>query len=71
MDPRQFLQPGDVVRCEIDGLGHIGLQMGPDGDKNQMRYYNGFTEHSSSDLTPACTQRTQKREFARSLSHQH
>lgn len=23
MDPRQFLQPGDVVRCEIDGLGHI------------------------------------------------
>lgn len=23
MDPRQFLQAGDVVRCEIDGLGHI------------------------------------------------
>lgn len=23
MDPRQFLQQGDVVRCEIDGLGHI------------------------------------------------
>ena len=23
MDPRQFLQPGDVVRCEIDGLGAI------------------------------------------------
>lgn len=23
MDPRQFLQPGDVVRCEIDGLGSI------------------------------------------------
>lgn len=23
MDPRQFLQPGDIVRCEIDGLGHI------------------------------------------------
>lgn len=23
MDPRQFLKPGDVVRCEIDGLGHI------------------------------------------------
>ncbi len=23
MDPRQFLQPGDVVRCEIDGLGHL------------------------------------------------
>jgi 2-keto-4-pentenoate hydratase/2-oxohepta-3-ene-1,7-dioic acid hydratase in catechol pathway len=23
MDPRQFLKPGDIVRCEIDGLGHI------------------------------------------------
>ena len=23
MDPRQFLQGGDVVRCEIDRLGHI------------------------------------------------
>lgn len=23
MDPRQFLKPGDVVRCEIDRLGHI------------------------------------------------
>lgn len=23
MDPRQFLKPGDVVRCEIDGLGYI------------------------------------------------
>jgi len=23
MDPRQFLKSGDVVRCEIDGLGHI------------------------------------------------
>ena len=23
MDPRRFLQSGDVVRCEIDGLGHI------------------------------------------------
>ena len=23
MDPRKFLQPGDVVRCEIDQLGHI------------------------------------------------
>ncbi|WP_248789585.1 fumarylacetoacetate hydrolase family protein, partial [Escherichia coli] len=23
MDPRQFLKPGDVVRCEIDGLGAI------------------------------------------------
>ncbi len=23
MDPRRFLQPGDIVRCAIDGLGHI------------------------------------------------
>ncbi len=23
MDPQQFLQPGDVVRCEIDGIGVI------------------------------------------------
>ena len=23
MDPRQFLRAGDVVRCEIEGLGHI------------------------------------------------
>jgi 2-keto-4-pentenoate hydratase/2-oxohepta-3-ene-1,7-dioic acid hydratase in catechol pathway len=23
MDPRRFLQPGDVVRCEVDGLGAI------------------------------------------------
>ncbi len=23
MDPRQFLKPGDVVRVEVDGLGHI------------------------------------------------
>jgi 2-keto-4-pentenoate hydratase/2-oxohepta-3-ene-1,7-dioic acid hydratase in catechol pathway len=23
MDPRQFLKPGDVLRTEIDGLGHI------------------------------------------------
>ena len=29
---------------QFDGLGHIGIQMGADGDKNQMRYYNGFTE---------------------------
>jgi 2-keto-4-pentenoate hydratase/2-oxohepta-3-ene-1,7-dioic acid hydratase in catechol pathway len=27
MDPRQFLKPGDVVRCEIDGLGHIEAKM--------------------------------------------
>jgi 2-keto-4-pentenoate hydratase/2-oxohepta-3-ene-1,7-dioic acid hydratase in catechol pathway len=27
MDPRQFLKPGDVVRCEIDGLGAIEGKM--------------------------------------------
>lgn len=29
---------------QFDGLGHIGIQMGKDGDKNEMRYYNGITE---------------------------
>ncbi|MDP2332045.1 MAG: cyclase family protein [Reyranella sp.] len=28
---------------QFDGLGHIGIQLGKDGDKNDMRYYNGFT----------------------------
>ena len=23
MDPPQFLQPGDTVRCEIDGIGSL------------------------------------------------
>ena len=23
MDPPQFLQPGDTVRCEIDGIGRL------------------------------------------------
>ena len=27
MDPRRFLAPGDVVRCEIDKLGHIEATM--------------------------------------------
>ena len=27
MDPRQFLQAGDVVRCEIEELGHIEATM--------------------------------------------
>ncbi len=31
MDPRQFLQPGDVVRCEVDGLGHIEGMMVAEG----------------------------------------
>jgi len=31
MDPRQFLKEGDVVRCEIDGLGHIEGTMVAEG----------------------------------------
>ncbi|MCZ8170632.1 MAG: fumarylacetoacetate hydrolase family protein [Brevundimonas sp.] len=31
MDPRRFLQPGDVVRCEIDQLGHIEGTMVAEG----------------------------------------
>lgn len=31
MDPRQFLKAGDVVRCEIDGLGHIEATMVAEG----------------------------------------
>ena len=29
---------------QFDGLGHIGIQMGKDGDQSEMRYYNGVTE---------------------------
>lgn len=29
---------------QFDGLGHIGIQLGKDGDKTEMRYYNGITE---------------------------
>ena len=31
------------VGTQFDGLGHIGIQIGADGDKAQMRFYNGFT----------------------------
>ncbi|MFN5779962.1 MAG: fumarylacetoacetate hydrolase family protein, partial [Novosphingobium sp.] len=31
MDPRPFLKAGDVVRCEIDGLGHIEGTMVAEG----------------------------------------
>lgn len=31
MEPRQFLKAGDVVRCEIDGLGHIEGTMVAEG----------------------------------------
>ncbi|BBK43361.1 cyclase [Allostella vacuolata] len=32
------------VGTQFDGLGHIGLQLGRDGDKADMRYYNGNSE---------------------------
>ena len=28
---------------QFDGLGHIGVQVGADGDKTQMLWYNGFS----------------------------
>ena len=31
MDPRRFLKPGDVVRVEIDRLGHIEGTMQAEG----------------------------------------
>lgn len=34
---------------QFDGLGHIGIQLGRDGDRNEMRYYNGFTSTEVND----------------------
>jgi len=34
---------------QFDGLGHIGIQMGKDGDKNEMRFYNGHTSQEIGD----------------------
>ena len=31
------------VGTQFDGLGHVGVQIGKPGDKNQIRFYNGFT----------------------------
>ncbi len=31
------------VGTQFDGLGHIGIQLGKDGDKNEMRFYNGLS----------------------------
>ena len=31
------------VGTQFDGLGHIGVQVGAPGDKNEMRWYNGFS----------------------------
>jgi len=37
------------VGTQFDGLGHIGLQLGRDGDKNEIRYYNGHSEQDIGD----------------------
>ena len=37
------------VGTQFDGLGHIGIQMGKDGDRTEMRFYNGFTAQEISD----------------------
>jgi kynurenine formamidase len=34
---------------QFDGLGHIGLQMGNDGDLKEVRFYNGITEFEMID----------------------
>jgi hypothetical protein len=34
---------------QFDGLGHIGVQMGADGDQREMRFYNGVTEYEMID----------------------
>jgi len=34
---------------QFDGLGHIGIQIGKDGDKTQMHFYNGFTSAEIND----------------------
>jgi kynurenine formamidase len=34
---------------QFDGLGHIGIQLGKDGDKSEMRFYNGVTQHEMDD----------------------
>ena len=31
------------VGTQFDALGHIGIQLGRDGDQNEMHFYNGFT----------------------------
>jgi kynurenine formamidase len=39
------------VGTQFDGLGHIGIQRGRDGDRTEMRFYNGLSEQeiASSD----------------------
>jgi kynurenine formamidase len=37
------------VGTQFDGLGHIGIQLGADGDKKEMRFYNGHAAAEFSD----------------------
>ena len=39
------------VGTQFDGLGHIGVQAGAPGDKEEMRYYNGHTEAEIGEAT--------------------
>ena len=32
------------VGTQFDGLGHVGIQRGRDGDRTEMRFYNGYAE---------------------------
>jgi Putative cyclase len=38
------------VGTQFDGLGHIGVQLGGEGDKREMRFYNG---HAAADFSDA------------------
>jgi len=37
------------VGTQFDGLGHIGIQQGKDGDKNEIRFYNGVALQEMAD----------------------
>jgi hypothetical protein len=39
------------VGTQFDGLGHIGVATGADGDKAAMRFYNGVTEEEMASAT--------------------
>ena len=49
------------VGTQFDGLGHIGVQIGPDED--QMRFYNGNVE---SDFATATATKLESRSCIRS-----
>ena len=35
---------------QFDGLGHVGVQVGEDGDKTNIRFYNGYTVQNMAGL---------------------